>query len=53
MGLGRDTSITWYGHACVEVVTPGGKTILIDPWFGNPRTVPSPPMPSPGAISSS
>ena len=36
MGLGRDTTITWYGHACVQIVTPGGKTILIDPWFGNP-----------------
>jgi len=36
MGLGRATTITWYGHACVEVATPGGKTILIDPWFGNP-----------------
>jgi L-ascorbate metabolism protein UlaG (beta-lactamase superfamily) len=32
------TSVTWYGHACVEVVTPGGKTILFDPWFGNPRS---------------
>jgi L-ascorbate metabolism protein UlaG (beta-lactamase superfamily) len=38
MGLGRDTTFTWYGHACVEVRTPGGKTILIDPWFGNPRS---------------
>ena len=28
MGLGRDTTITWYGHACVEVRTPGGK---VDP----------------------
>jgi L-ascorbate metabolism protein UlaG (beta-lactamase superfamily) len=27
---------TWYGHACVEVETPGGKRILFDPWFGNP-----------------
>jgi L-ascorbate metabolism protein UlaG (beta-lactamase superfamily) len=36
MSLGRDTTITWYGHACVEVTTPGGKVILIDPWFGNP-----------------
>ncbi len=36
MGLDRDTTFTWYGHACVEVATPGGKTILIDPWFGNP-----------------
>ena len=36
MSLGRETTITWYGHACVEVRTPGGKTVLIDPWFGNP-----------------
>jgi len=38
MGLDRDTAITWYGHACVEVTTPGGKTILFDPWFGNPKS---------------
>ncbi len=38
MGLGRDTTFTWFGHACVEVRTPGGKVILIDPWFGNPRS---------------
>ncbi|HYM84646.1 MAG TPA: metal-dependent hydrolase, partial [Candidatus Dormibacteraeota bacterium] len=38
MALGRDTTFTWYGHACVEVRTPGGKTVLIDPWFGNPRS---------------
>ncbi|MGZ6313461.1 MAG: metal-dependent hydrolase [Candidatus Limnocylindrales bacterium] len=38
MGLGRDTTFTWYGHACVEVRTPGGKTILFDPWFGNPKS---------------
>jgi L-ascorbate metabolism protein UlaG (beta-lactamase superfamily) len=36
MALDRDTNFTWYGHACVEVRTPGGKVILIDPWFGNP-----------------
>ncbi len=36
MPLDRDTTLTWYGHACVEILTPGGKTILIDPWFGNP-----------------
>ena len=28
--------IVWYGHACVEVVTPGDKVILFDPWFSNP-----------------
>ncbi len=38
MGLDPATTITWYGHACVEVRTPGGKTILIDPWFGNPKS---------------
>jgi L-ascorbate metabolism protein UlaG (beta-lactamase superfamily) len=32
------TSITWYGHACIELVTPGGKTVLFDPWFGNPSS---------------
>jgi L-ascorbate metabolism protein UlaG (beta-lactamase superfamily) len=31
-------SITWYGHACVELVTPGGLTVLFDPWFGNPTS---------------
>ena len=38
MGLDRDTTLTWYGHAAVEIRTPGGKTILIDPWFGNPKS---------------
>src|SRR5207249_9742105 len=32
------TTITWYGHSCIEVVTGGGKTILFDPWFGNPTS---------------
>jgi L-ascorbate metabolism protein UlaG (beta-lactamase superfamily) len=38
MGLPAGTTITWNGHACVEVATAGGRTILIDPWFGNPRS---------------
>jgi L-ascorbate metabolism protein UlaG (beta-lactamase superfamily) len=38
MALPTGTTITWYGHACVEIRTPGGKTVLIDPWFGNPRS---------------
>jgi L-ascorbate metabolism protein UlaG (beta-lactamase superfamily) len=38
MSLDRDTTFTWYGHACVEVRTPGGKVVLIDPWFGNPKS---------------
>jgi L-ascorbate metabolism protein UlaG (beta-lactamase superfamily) len=29
---------TWHGHACVEIESPGGRTILIDPWMGNPRS---------------
>ena len=35
-GLGF--TFTWYGHACVEVVTEGGRHILFDPWFGNPTS---------------
>ncbi len=38
------TAITWFGHACVEVVSPGGKTILFDPWFGNPMSPRAPEM---------
>lgn len=34
--MAQGTTITWYGHSCVEVATPGGATILFDPWFGNP-----------------
>jgi L-ascorbate metabolism protein UlaG (beta-lactamase superfamily) len=38
MALDRDTTFTWHGHACVEVKTPGGLTVLFDPWFGNPKS---------------
>jgi L-ascorbate metabolism protein UlaG (beta-lactamase superfamily) len=38
MALDPATTITWHGHACVEVRTPGGKTILVDPWFSNPKS---------------
>jgi L-ascorbate metabolism protein UlaG (beta-lactamase superfamily) len=38
MEIGRDTSFTWFGHACLEIVTPNGATILVDPWFGNPKS---------------
>ncbi len=38
MALDRDTTITWFGHACFEVRTPGGLTLLFDPWFGNPMS---------------
>lgn len=36
--MGDGARFTWYGHACVEVRTPGGKVILFDPWFGNPTS---------------
>jgi L-ascorbate metabolism protein UlaG (beta-lactamase superfamily) len=29
---------TWYGHSCVHVESASGTSILIDPWFGNPRS---------------
>ena len=30
-------TITWLGHASFSLVTPGGKTVLFDPWYtGNP-----------------
>ncbi|HLX33691.1 MAG TPA: metal-dependent hydrolase [Candidatus Limnocylindrales bacterium] len=32
------TTITWYGHSCVEIQTGGGKTVLFDPWFSNPTS---------------
>lgn len=30
------TELTWYGHAAFAIKTPGGKTILVDPWITNP-----------------
>ncbi len=33
----KGIKITWLGHATFRIETPGGKTILIDPWvMGNP-----------------
>jgi L-ascorbate metabolism protein UlaG (beta-lactamase superfamily) len=30
-------AITWLGHSSFSLVTPGGKTVLLDPWYtGNP-----------------
>jgi L-ascorbate metabolism protein UlaG (beta-lactamase superfamily) len=29
---------TWYGHSCVHIESEAGASILIDPWFGNPRS---------------
>jgi len=30
------TQLTWYGQSGYKVMTPGGKTFLIDPWLTNP-----------------
>ncbi len=38
MGLPAGTTITWYGHSCIRIQTAGGRTVLIDPWFGNPSS---------------
>jgi L-ascorbate metabolism protein UlaG (beta-lactamase superfamily) len=38
MTIGRNTTFTWLGHAGVEIRTPGGTTVLIDPWFANPKS---------------
>jgi L-ascorbate metabolism protein UlaG (beta-lactamase superfamily) len=33
----QNLSITWLGHASFSLRTPGGKTVLLDPWYtGNP-----------------
>ena len=33
--IGKDTRITWYGHATFLLETPSGKRIMIDPWVQN------------------
>jgi len=30
------TQLTWYGQSGFKIVTPGGKTLLTDPWLTNP-----------------
>lgn len=30
-------TITWYGHSAFSLRSPGGVTVLIDPWLDNPR----------------
>jgi len=38
MGLNPNATFTWYGHSCWQLTTPGGKTVLFDPWFSNPSS---------------
>jgi L-ascorbate metabolism protein UlaG (beta-lactamase superfamily) len=30
-------NITWFGHSAFLLQTPGGKSVLIDPWLENPK----------------
>ncbi len=30
----KGLKLTWYGHSTFRINTPGGKTLLIDPWVG-------------------
>ena len=30
------TQLTWFGQSGFKIATPGGKTLLIDPWLTNP-----------------
>jgi L-ascorbate metabolism protein UlaG (beta-lactamase superfamily) len=37
--------LTWFGHATWLLQTPGGKRVLIDPWFtGNPKAPENPDL---------
>lgn len=36
MKLDKNIRVTWLGHSCFDVVTPGGKRLLFDPWVNNP-----------------
>jgi L-ascorbate metabolism protein UlaG (beta-lactamase superfamily) len=38
MTVDRGVRSTWYGHTAWEVVTPGGKRLIFDPFLQNPRS---------------
>jgi L-ascorbate metabolism protein UlaG (beta-lactamase superfamily) len=38
MGLDTSAEFTWFGHACWELRTPGGKVVVLDPWYANPSS---------------
>ena len=52
MALDRDISLTWLGHATFLIETPGGRTVLIDPWVEHNPACPPDRLPIPGAIRS-
>jgi L-ascorbate metabolism protein UlaG (beta-lactamase superfamily) len=37
MPLPDGATLTWFGHATFLLETPGGKRVLFDPWFDNPK----------------
>src|SRR6266446_5636406 len=38
----KGIQLTWLGHATFRIVTPGGRTVIIDPWImNNPACPPS------------
>lgn len=38
---GKNTTITWLGHSAFLLVSPKGKSLVIDPWLKNPKAPPS------------
>jgi L-ascorbate metabolism protein UlaG (beta-lactamase superfamily) len=42
MALPGNASFTWYGHSCWELRTAEDRTVLFEPWFGNPRSPKAP-----------
>jgi L-ascorbate metabolism protein UlaG (beta-lactamase superfamily) len=33
--------VTWFGHSAFLLQSPGGKSVLIDPWLENPKAPPA------------
>ncbi len=33
----QGAKIRWFGHSAFQIITPKGKSILIDPWLDNPK----------------
>jgi len=34
-------NVTWFGHSAFLLKSPGGKSLLIDPWLENPKAPPA------------
>ena len=37
----EELSITWFGHSAFLLKSPGGKSVLVDPWLENPKAPPA------------